>query len=106
MDSIKLTIPVAFISERASMSWRELQFGLVNGLLDPPAVVDFAVEQVARLEHPRPPCSTSLAQIGMSQAGRASISLLLASLSVQRTRFATSGSTWCSRGYTSTAEPS
>jgi len=52
MDLIKLKIPATFIRDRASMSWREVRFGLVNELLDPLAAVSLAEEQVARLEHP------------------------------------------------------
>lgn len=51
MDIIKLKIPASFVSDRASMSWREVRFGLVNELLDPVAAIDLAVEQVARLKH-------------------------------------------------------
>jgi hypothetical protein len=34
------------------MSWRELQFGLANELLDHQALVDFAVEALTRVEQP------------------------------------------------------
>jgi len=52
MDLVKLRIPATFIRDRASMSWREVRFGLVSELLDPLAAVSLAEEQVARLEHP------------------------------------------------------
>ena len=54
MDLIKLSIPAPFIMARAHLSWRELKFGLSNELLVSQAVVDFAVEQVTRLECPSP----------------------------------------------------
>jgi hypothetical protein len=52
MNLIKLKIPATFIRSRASLSWREVRFGLVNRLLDPAVAVDLAVEQVLQLEHP------------------------------------------------------
>ena len=52
MDLIKLKIPAEFIGERASLSWSEARFGIVNELLDPSAAIDLAAEKVAVLEHP------------------------------------------------------
>jgi hypothetical protein len=52
MDLIKLKIPAAFIMSRMHMSWRALQFGLANELVDHQALVDFAVEALTRVEQP------------------------------------------------------
>jgi hypothetical protein len=52
MDLIKLKIPAAFIMSRVYMSWREVQFGLANELLDHQALVDCAVEALTRVEQP------------------------------------------------------
>jgi hypothetical protein len=52
VDLIKLKIPAGFIVARAQMSWRELLFGLVNQLLDPQVAIDFAIEEVSRLQRP------------------------------------------------------
>lgn len=52
MDFIKLKIPATFIMPRTRMSWRELQFGMENELLDQQAPIDFAIEELTRLEQP------------------------------------------------------
>lgn len=52
MDLIKCHIPAGFIMTRAQMSWRELQFGLINELIDAQAVIDFAVDAVACSKQP------------------------------------------------------
>jgi len=47
MDLIKLSIPSAFINERAVLTWRETLFGIENELLASGAAVDLAVDKVA-----------------------------------------------------------
>lgn len=52
MDQIKTKIPAAFIRSRSCVSWRDLQYGLANELLDEEAIIDFAVKQVELLPQP------------------------------------------------------
>ena len=46
MDLIHLSIPYSFACERAIVSWRDIRFGLSNGLLEPKAPIDKAIERV------------------------------------------------------------
>ncbi len=48
----QLKIPASFVIERASMSWREVRFGIDDELLAPGAAVDFALEQLSTLDNP------------------------------------------------------
>jgi hypothetical protein len=52
MDLIKLSLPAAFIGSRASISWREVRYGMEHQLLDPQAPVDLAVERLAVCDQP------------------------------------------------------
>jgi hypothetical protein len=55
MDVVRLRIPHDFIRDRSRLSWRGVQFGLVNELLDPNAPVAFAVDEVAEVDDPSAP---------------------------------------------------
>ena len=52
MDLIKLSMAAAFISERTHLTWREVQFGIENELLDPRAAIDLVVDELAAQESP------------------------------------------------------
>ena len=49
MRQLKLKIPADFIIARASLSWREVRFGIENELLDPRAPIELAVVQVSSM---------------------------------------------------------
>lgn len=46
MELIKLKIPTTFTAVHAVLSWREVRFGVVEGLLDPRAAIDIALDQL------------------------------------------------------------
>lgn len=47
MDLVKLTVPADFLTARTRLLWRDVQFGLLNDLLDTDAVVDIACDRLA-----------------------------------------------------------
>jgi hypothetical protein len=74
MDLIKLSIPPAFIRERARLTWREILFGIENELLAPGAAVDFAGDDLA---HDNPPeALVELADLSNGEPTRALVEQL------------------------------
>jgi len=54
MDTVKLEIPLDFITTLVHLTWRELLFGVENELISPSTAVDFAIEALDRVgESPR-----------------------------------------------------
>ena len=54
MIVVELRIPYSFTHDRATLSWRDMQFGLSNGFLDPQAPIDKAVEEIVEHDAPSP----------------------------------------------------
>jgi hypothetical protein len=52
MDIVRLHIPYEFVRDRTRVSWRDVQFGLVNELLDPNAPIAIAIDRASELEEP------------------------------------------------------
>ena len=69
MELIKLSIPPAFIDERAHLTWREILFGIDNELLAPGAAVDFAGDEVGAQDAPSPALA-ELAGVGKGEPTR------------------------------------
>jgi hypothetical protein len=49
---MNLQIPADFIVRRARVSWREVQFGLEQHLMNVHAAIEFAIEEVGKLDEP------------------------------------------------------
>jgi hypothetical protein len=60
-------MPLQFAIERAILSWQDVQFGIVNDLLDPDAAIDLAAQQVADSESP----SETLVELAGTKRGSA-----------------------------------
>jgi hypothetical protein len=69
MELIKLSMPPAFICERAHLTWREVLYGIENDLLAPGAAVDFAGDEVAAKDD-SPPTLVELAGLGRDEPTR------------------------------------
>jgi len=52
MDQLKMDVPLSFINARTGLTWREIAYGIDNGLLRPAAAIDFATACVGSDEDP------------------------------------------------------
>jgi hypothetical protein len=78
MDLVRLSIPAAFVLERARLTWREILYGVDNDLLAPGAAVDFAVDVLAACDDPSPDL-VALAALGKGRPGTEILGQLAAS---------------------------
>jgi hypothetical protein len=44
MEQVTITVPYAFIAPKVQLTWREVRFGIDEGLFSPPEVIDLATD--------------------------------------------------------------
>ena len=72
MDIVRLTIPYDFVRARTRLTWRGVNFGLENELLDPDAPRELAVDQIGDIGEP----SRALLELASTSRGEPTMELV------------------------------